>query len=74
MKAARELTQLQRALLVFDAARTFGSGLSGWIRAHGPQPDMAVLGRPVTCGLPRSVDGFTAELAEYDECLAQLMA
>lgn len=64
LEALRDLTRRHGTLLVFDETHTIASGLGGWTRVFGPQPDLLVLGKPVAGGLPCAVYGFTHELAE----------
>ncbi|WP_322055042.1 aspartate aminotransferase family protein [Paraburkholderia bannensis] len=50
-------------LLLIDETHTISSGPRGYARAHGIEPDLFVLGKPVGGGVPCAVYGFTAELA-----------
>lgn len=66
----RALTRKYQALLIIDETHTISSGLGGYTRVHGLQPDIFVLGKPVAGGVPASVWGLSpdvaARLAEYD--------
>lgn len=59
----RRLTRKHGAILIIDETHTISSGLGGYTRTHGLQPDMFVLGKPVAGGLPASVWGMTEEVA-----------
>jgi glutamate-1-semialdehyde 2,1-aminomutase len=59
----RRLTRKHGTLLIIDETHTISSGLGGYTRTHGLEPDMFVVGKPVAGGLPASVWGMTAEVA-----------
>ncbi|MDP2122558.1 MAG: aspartate aminotransferase family protein [Hoeflea sp.] len=59
----RALTRKYGTLLIIDETHTISSGLGGYTRTHGLDPDMFVLGKPVAGGLPASVWGMTEEMA-----------
>jgi glutamate-1-semialdehyde 2,1-aminomutase len=62
----RELRRLTRAagtLLLIDETHTISTGPGGYTRAHGLEPDLFVLGKPVAGGVPASVWGFTDDVA-----------
>jgi glutamate-1-semialdehyde 2,1-aminomutase len=62
----RELRRLTRAagtLLLIDETHTISTGPGGYTRAHGLEPDLFVLGKPIAGGVPASVWGFTADVA-----------
>jgi len=60
----RTLTRKYGTLLLIDETHTISSGLGGYARIHGLQPDLFVLGKPVAGGVPASVWGMTGEVAE----------
>lgn len=62
--ALRDLTRKYGTLLILDETHTISSGLGGYTRTHGLEPDMFVLGKPVAGGLPASVWGMTEALAK----------
>jgi glutamate-1-semialdehyde 2,1-aminomutase len=62
--ALRELTRRHGALLVVDETHTLSSGLGGYARVHGLEPDLWVCGKAVAGGLPCAVLGFTAQVEE----------
>lgn len=62
--ALRALTRKYGTLLIIDETHTISSGLGGYTRTHGLEPDMFVVGKPVAGGLPASVWGMTEAVAE----------
>jgi glutamate-1-semialdehyde 2,1-aminomutase len=61
--ALRRLTRAAGTLLLIDETHTISTGPGGYTRAHGLEPDLFVLGKPVAGGVPASVWGFTDEVA-----------
>jgi glutamate-1-semialdehyde 2,1-aminomutase len=59
----RRLTRTGGTLLLIDETHTISTGPGGYTRAHGLEPDLFVLGKPVAGGVPASVWGFTDEVA-----------
>jgi len=59
----RELTRKYGSLLIIDETHTISTGVGGYTRAHGLEPDIFVLGKPIAGGLPCSVFGVTADVA-----------
>ncbi len=51
-------------LLIIDETHTISTGYGGYTRMHDLKPDFFTLGKPVAGGIPCSVFGFTAEMAE----------
>jgi glutamate-1-semialdehyde 2,1-aminomutase len=62
--ALRRLTREAGTLLIIDETHTICAGPGGYTRAHGLEPDMLTLGKPVGGGVPGSVYGFSGELVE----------
>ncbi len=60
----RELTRKTGTLLLIDETHTISTGLGGYTKTHNLEPDLFVLGKPVAGGVPASVWGMSAELAE----------
>lgn len=60
----RRLTRRAGTLLLIDETHTISTGPGGYTRAHRLEPDLFVLGKPVAGGVPASVWGFTAEVAQ----------
>ena len=61
--ALRRLTREAGALLILDETHTLSSGPGGYVRAHGLEPDMFVVGKAIAGGIPAAVWGVTAELS-----------
>ena len=62
--ALRRLTRAAGTLLAIDETHTISSGPGGYTRAHGLDPDLFVLGKPIAGGVPAAVYGFTDAVAE----------
>jgi glutamate-1-semialdehyde 2,1-aminomutase len=60
----RRLTRAAGTLLLIDETHTISTAPGGYTRAHGLEPDLFVLGKPVAGGVPASVWGFTDEVAQ----------
>ena len=63
-EALRETTRRHGTLLLIDETHTISTGPGGYTRAYGLDPDLFVLGKPVAGGVPASVWGMSAEVAE----------
>ncbi|HET9693961.1 MAG TPA: aspartate aminotransferase family protein [Steroidobacteraceae bacterium] len=63
LDAVRQLTREAGTLLLIDETHTISTGPGGYTRAHGLEPDLFVLGKPVAGGIPASVWGFTDAVA-----------
>jgi len=63
-EALRDLTLRHGALLLMDETHTISTGPGGYTRAYGLEPDLFVLGKPVAGGVPASVWGMSAEVAD----------
>jgi len=59
----RRLTRESGTLLLIDETHTISTGRGGYTRAHGLEPDLFVLGKPIAGGVPASVWGFTEDVA-----------
>jgi len=62
--ALREITRRTGTLLIIDETHTICAGLGGYTQAHGLQPDLLTLGKPIASGVPAAVYGFSAEVTE----------
>ncbi|WP_322045950.1 aspartate aminotransferase family protein [Paraburkholderia sp. J67] len=60
---AQAIIKRHGTLLLIDETHTISSGPHGYARAHGIDPDLFVLGKPVGGGVPCAVYGFSADLA-----------
>jgi glutamate-1-semialdehyde 2,1-aminomutase len=61
--ALREVTRRSGTLLIIDETHTICAGPGGYTRAHGLEPDLLTLGKPVAGGVPGAVYGFTDAVA-----------
>lgn len=59
----RRLTRAAGTLLLIDETHTISTGFGGYSRAHGLEPDLFVLGKPVAGGVPASVWGMSEDVA-----------
>ena len=65
--ALRTVTRTTGTLLLIDETHTISTGPGGYTAAHGLDPDIFVLGKPIAGGVPTSVWGFTEAIAaEWD--------
>ena len=62
--ALRRLTRQAGTLLILDETHTISTGPGGYVRAHGLEPDMFVLGKAIAGGVPAAAWGVTAALSE----------
>ena len=67
----RRLTRETGTLLLIDETHTISTGPGGYTGAHGLEPDLFVVGKPIAGGVPASVWGFTDDVARrLDEARA----
>ena len=62
--ALRALTRDTGTLLAIDETHTICCGPGGFTKAHGLEPDVVTIGKPIAGGIPASAYGFTDELAD----------
>jgi glutamate-1-semialdehyde 2,1-aminomutase len=62
--ALRELTRRAGSLLIIDETHTICAGPGGYTQAHGLEPDVLTLGKPVGGGVPCAVYGVSQAFAE----------
>jgi glutamate-1-semialdehyde 2,1-aminomutase len=60
----RELTRRYETLLVIDETHTICAGPGGFTRAHGLEPDLLTIGKPIAGGVPAAAYGMSEEVAE----------
>jgi glutamate-1-semialdehyde 2,1-aminomutase len=60
----RRLADAYGALLIIDETHTISSGLGGYSRVHGLQPDIFVVGKCVAGGMPTAVWGLNPAAAD----------
>jgi glutamate-1-semialdehyde 2,1-aminomutase len=61
--ALRDLTRRTGTLLVIDETHCLCAGPGGYTRAHGLEPDILTLGKPLGSGVPSGAFGLSAEVA-----------
>lgn len=59
----RTLASQYGAVLILDETHTISSGLGGYARVHGLQPDILVVGKCVAGGMPAAVWGLVEPIA-----------
>jgi glutamate-1-semialdehyde 2,1-aminomutase len=59
----RDLATRYGALLIIDETHTISSGLGGYTRVHGLNPDIFVAGKCVAGGMPTAIWGLRAPVA-----------
>ena len=62
--ALREITRRTRTLLILDETHTICVGPGGYTRAHGLQPDVLTIGKPIAAGVPAAVYGLSQDVAD----------
>jgi glutamate-1-semialdehyde 2,1-aminomutase len=60
----RELTRESGTLLVIDETHTLCCGPGGYTAAHGLEPDLLTIGKPIGGGVPVGAYGFSTPVAE----------
>jgi glutamate-1-semialdehyde 2,1-aminomutase len=66
-EALRELTRRHGTLLIIDETHTISTGPAGYTGAHGLEPDMLTIGKPIAGGIPAAVYGFAEDVARRAE-------
>jgi glutamate-1-semialdehyde 2,1-aminomutase len=61
--ALRELTRRHGTLLAIDETHTICCGPGGYTGAHGLEPDIVTIGKPIAGGIPAAAYGFSEEVA-----------
>ncbi len=61
--ALRDLTRRTGTLLVIDETHCLCAGPGGYTRAHGLEPDILTIGKPLGSGVPSGAFGLSAEIA-----------
>jgi len=61
--ALRELTRRYSTVLAIDETHTICCGPGGYTAAHGLEPDLVTIGKPIAGGIPAAAYGFSEELA-----------
>ncbi len=67
--ALREATRRTETLLIVDETHTICAGPGGYTAAHGLEPDLLTIGKPIAGGIPAAAYGFSQDVAERLEAL-----
>ncbi|HEY8192689.1 MAG TPA: transaminase, partial [Gaiellaceae bacterium] len=67
--ALREATKRTETLLIIDETHTICAGPGGYTAAHGLEPDLLTIGKPIAGGIPAAAYGFSQNVAERLEAL-----
>lgn len=62
--ALREETRRHGTLLIIDETHTISAGPGGYTAAHGLEPDIVTLGKPIGSGVPSAAYGISREVAD----------
>ncbi|MEX0754841.1 MAG: aspartate aminotransferase family protein [Actinomycetota bacterium] len=62
--ALRSITRQNGALLVVDETHTISTGPGGYTAAHGLEPDVLTIGKPIGSGVPAGTFGITEEVRD----------
>ena len=62
-RGLRELTRRYGTLLVIDETHTICAGPGGYTAAHGLEPDLLTIGKPIASGIPMAAYGLTEKVA-----------
>jgi len=63
-EALREMTRNTGTLLIIDETHTISAGPGGYTAAHGLEPDVLTIGKPIGSGVPGGAYGVTEEVAD----------
>src|ERR671918_585166 len=63
-EALRDVTRRTGTLLIIDETHTISAGPGGSTGAHGLEPDVVTIGKPIGSGVPSGAFGVTEEVAE----------
>ena len=62
--ALRDLTRRTGTLLIIDETHTICTGPGGYTAAHGLEPDLLTIGKPLAGGIPAAAYGLSDAVAE----------
>ena len=65
--ALREATRRTGTLLIIDETHTICAGPGGYTAAHGLEPDILTIGKPLAAGVPAAAYGFSEAVAARAE-------
>ena len=72
LEGVREITRRTGTVWIIDETHTWCAGPGGYTAAHGLEPDMVTLGKPVAGGIPSAAFGASQEV--YDKTIANMLA
>ena len=72
LEGVRELTRRTGTVWIIDETHTWCAGPGGYTAAHGLEPDMVTLGKPVAGGIPAAAFGASQEI--FDKTIANMLA
>lgn len=67
----RSLTRKYGTLLIIDETHTISAGVGGYTKAHGLEPDILTVGKPLASGIPAAAYGFTEDFATKAQAVIQ---
>lgn len=70
-QALRGLARRYGTLLILDETHTLSAGPGGYTRAHGLEPDMLTVGKPLGSGIPSAAYGFSEEVGRRAQAVIQ---
>ena len=73
--ALREATRRTGTLLIIDETHTICAGPGGYTAAHGLEPDILTIGKPLAAGVPAAAYGFSEAVAQQaNEAIEEQLA
>jgi glutamate-1-semialdehyde 2,1-aminomutase len=69
--ALRSLTRKYGTLLIIDETHTISAGIGGYTKAHGLEPDILTVGKPLASGIPAAAYGFTEDFGNKAQAVIQ---
>ncbi len=72
LDGVREITRRTGTVWIIDETHTWCAGPGGYTQAHGLEPDMVTLGKPVAGGIPSAAFGASQDV--YEKTLDNMMA
>jgi glutamate-1-semialdehyde 2,1-aminomutase len=67
----RNVTRKYGTLLIIDETHTISAGPGGYTKAHGLEPDILTVGKPLASGIPAAAYGFTEDFAAKAQAVIQ---
>ncbi len=70
-ESMRGLTKKYGTLLIIDETHTISAGPGGYTKAHGLEPDILTVGKPLASGIPAAAYGFSEEVGLLADAAVQ---